>query len=147
MPVALPDVNVLLALMDSTHQHHEAANTWFAYAGQNGWATCPLTENGFVRIVSSPSYPGASITPEQALILLDSLVQNFLSTHHFWQDSISLRDRTIIKTKAIIGHRQLTDIYLLGLCQQNGGTLVTLDLSISTTAIVSSRPDLVNVLG
>lgn len=142
MPIALPDVNVLLALMDRVHIHHDAANNWFAVASQQGWATCPLTENGFARIVSSPLYAYTRLTPPDALATLDILIQNQAAAHHFWSDSVSLRDPALVNASRIRGHKQLTDIYLLALCQQNQGMLVTLDQGITADAIVSPRADL-----
>jgi uncharacterized protein len=144
--IDLADVNVLLALIDPVHVNHEAASQWFADASGRGWATCPLTENGFVRILSNPSYPGVRLTPADAIVLLETLLQNHAATHHFWPDSVSLCDRTLFRPDAIAGHRQITDVYLLGLCQQNGGTLVTLDTSIMDTAIVSPHAELIRRL-
>src|SRR5947199_10829309 len=124
--IDLADVNVLLALIDPVHLYHEAASQWFADASGRGWATCPLTENGFIRILSNPSYPGVRLSPAHAIVMLETLLQNHAGTHHFWTDSVSLIDRTLFQPEAIAGHRQLTDVYLLGLCQQNGAPLVTL---------------------
>src|SRR5205807_5982473 len=121
--IDLADVNVLLALIDPVHVHHEAASQWFVDASGRGWATCPLTENGFVRILSNPSYPGIRLSPADATAMLEMFVQNHAETHHFWPDSISLRDHTLFRPEAIVGHRQVTDVYLVGLCQRNGGTL------------------------
>jgi len=105
VPIELPDVNVLLALIDPAHQHHEAASQWFASASGRGWATCPLTENGFVRILSNPSYPGVRLTPADTIGLLETLQQNHAAAHHFWPDGVSLRDRMLFRPEAIAGHR------------------------------------------
>ncbi len=144
--IQLPDVNVLLALNDLTHPHHEAAIAWFADASTYGWATCPLTENGFVRIMATPAYPGSRLSPIDAIALLETLTQTPARMHHFWADSISLRDRTLFHPAAITGHRHITDVYLLGLCQHKGGTLVTLDTGITASAIVSPHPELIRLL-
>lgn len=146
MRIDLADVNVLLALIDPVHLNHEPASQWFADASGRGWATCPLTENGFVRILSNPSYPGVRMSPPDAIAMLDTLVRNHAATHRFWPDSVSLCDRTLFRPEAIAGARQITDVYLLGLCQQNGGTLVTLDAAITVTAIVSAHVDLIRRL-
>jgi len=130
-------------MTDPMHLHHEAASQWFAGASRQGWATCPLTENGFVRILASPAYPGGRWRPADTIALLAMLLQNHAATHRFWPDSVSLSDRSLFRTEAIAGHRQITDVYLLGLCQQNDGTLVTFDTSIADTAIVSPHPDLI----
>ena len=105
MRIELPDVNVLLALTDPAHSHHEVASQWFADASRRGWATCPLTENGFVRILSNPSYPGVRLSPADATALLETSVQNHAATHHFWPDSVSLRDRTLFRPQVIAGPR------------------------------------------
>jgi len=144
--VELRDLNVMLALCDPAHVHHEVASQWFATSAQQGWATCPLTENGFVRILSTPTYPGIRLSPADGILLLETLVQNHAATHHFWPDSATFRDSTLFQSAAIAGPKQLIDIYLLGLCQQNGGTLVTLDARIITSAIGSPDADLLHVL-
>lgn len=146
MRIELPDVNVLLALLDPMHPHHEKANNWYAGVAASGWATCPLTENGFVRILSSPAYPGVRLQVADALTLLEATIANPVAPHHFWPDSVNLRDGTLFTPSAIASPKQITDIYLLGLCQQNGGTLVTLDTGITVAAIVSPHPDLLRLL-
>jgi hypothetical protein len=137
---------VLLAMTDPAHLHHEPASQWFAVAAQHGWATCPLTENGFVRILSNPSYPGVRLTPTDTIVLLETMVQNHAAAHHFWPDSVSLCDPALFRPEAIAGLRQITDVYLLGPCQQNGGTLVTLDRGITDAAIVSPHAELLRRL-
>ena len=144
--IELPDINVLLALVDPNHMHHATASQWFMSASQNGWATCPLTENGFIRILSNPKYPGIRLRVADAVALLDTLIQNHATTHHFWADTVSLCDQTLFRHIAIAGPNQITDVYLLGLCQRNNGTLVTLDASITDVAIVSPNPTLIHRL-
>lgn len=146
MRIELPDVNVVLALLDPMHPHHDTANNWYAGVALSGWATCPLTENGFVRILSSPAYPGVRLRVEDALAMLAAAVANPVATHRFWPDSISLRDRTLFGDAAITGPKVITDAYLLGLCQRNGGTLVTLDTGITPFAIISPHPELLHTL-
>ncbi len=146
MRIELPDVNVLLALLDPMHPHHETANQWYAGTMSSGWATCPLTENGFVRVISNASYPGVRVRPADAVALLEVAVANPVAAHHFWPDSVSLRDRILFTPAAIAGPKLITDVYLLGLCQRNGGTLVTLDTGITPAAIVSPHPELLRLL-
>jgi len=143
MRIQLPDVNVLIALHDQTHQGYERAHRWFTGEGHLGWATCPLTENGFIRILSQPALPNNVGTPAQAMTFLDDMREAHGATHHFWPDSVSLCDLTQFRPDIIAGHRQITDVSLLGLCQQNGGTLVTLDAGITVAAIVSPHVDLI----
>ena len=133
-------------MTDPLHAHHEAASRWFQQARTGGWATCPLTENGLVRILSSPGYPGLTLRPVDTIGLLELLVQNHADSHTFWSDSISLSDRLLFRPERIMGHRQLTDVYLLGLCQHYGGTLVTFDASITLNAIVAPHSELLRHL-
>ncbi len=128
---ALLDVNVLVALFDAGHVHHEAAHDWFADNRQSGWATCPITETGFVRVLSNP----ASGVTERAPAILESLRTFCASGHHqFWPDILSLRDACFDLSIAQ-GHRQLTDIYLLGLAAKMGGVLATFDRAIPLEAV------------
>ncbi len=133
---ALLDVNVLVALADPDHIHHDVAHDWFADHRRNGWATCPLTENGFVRVLS---HPKARETAERPEFLLDLLQRFRASGHHtFWPDTVSFADESIFKRAFIGGHKQLTDIYLLGLATKMGGTLATFDRSIPLGAVVGA---------
>jgi predicted nucleic acid-binding protein len=102
-------VNVLVALHDTKHQFHSEAHVWFAAEGQNAWATCPLTENGFARVLCQPAYPNALASPADALALLDILITGHAETYSFWPDDISLRDTTLFHRAHITGHRQTTD--------------------------------------
>jgi toxin-antitoxin system PIN domain toxin len=127
----LLDVNVLLALADPMHVHHEAAHAWFAAAGQAAWATCPLTENGFVRVASHPAYPNRFGSAAATLDLLRRFCAH--PGHTFWPASISLRD--LLAPGAVASHNQITDLYLLGLALHHGGKLATFDRTIPATAI------------
>ena len=129
--VALLDVNLLVALFDAEHVHHEIAHDWFADHRALGWATCPITENGFVRVVANPSY-GPQFTPASELV--KRLRKLCASGHHeFWHDAISLRDERLFNVTQ--GHRQLSDIYLLGLAVKRGGRFVTFDRKIPLAAV------------
>jgi len=134
---ALLDVNVLIALFDADHVHHEIAHDWFEDHRESGWATCPLTENGFVRILSHPVHSdGHTRAPE----LVDRLRTFCASGHHeFWPDSISLLDEKLFNTALVRGHTHLTDIYLLGLAVKRGGCLVTLDQNVRLGAVKGAR--------
>lgn len=139
---ALLDVNVLIALFDAAHVHHEAAHDWFADHRGNGWATCALTENGFVRVLTNPK----SAINERAPAILDSLRTFCASGHHvFWPDAVSLRDG-LFDLSITQGHRQLTDIYLLGLAVKMDGILATFDTTIPITSVRGARPDTLAVI-
>jgi|GraSoiStandDraft_8_1057269.scaffolds.fasta_scaffold148722_3 uncharacterized protein len=142
--VALLDVNVLVALFDEMHAHHEAAHLWFGHNRRLGWATCPLTENGFVRIISTPTYPGRGINLPDAITRLEEFRAS--GDHSFWPDSVSLRDGDLFRPRHITGHRQLTDVYLLALAFQYGGRLATFDRTIPLRSVPGARPEHLTVL-
>lgn len=129
---ALLDVNVLIALLDSDHASHESAISWFAKHAREGWASCPITQNGCIRIMSNPGYPNP--LPVQALVdhLADACHEEI---HEFWPDGVSLLDSDAVDSTRIHGPRQLTDIYLLALAVQHRGRLVTFDTGITLEAV------------
>ncbi len=129
---ALLDVSVLLALFDPVHIHHRRAMTWWSGNRADGWASCPMTQNGFLRIASQSSYPNPFPLPQATATLRAQIAK---SDHTFWPDNISLLDDSLIDHSRVLGPRQLTDIYILALAVHNGGRLVTLDTSISPAAV------------
>ena len=133
---ALLDVNVLVALFDPDHIHHEAAHGWFAANRDAGWATCPLTENGLVRVLSNPEYAGSSETPASIIRRLGAFCAS--SSHVFWPDDVSLRDRRLFQKTAPATHRQVTDVYLLGLARRRDGRLATFDRGISQESVAGA---------
>ncbi len=124
---ALLDVNVLIALLDSDHVFHEKATKWLKVEVRNGWASCPITQNGCIRIMSNPNYPGSFSAPQVAERLSEAVNH---SSHEFWADSISLLEPDRLDWSLVSGHKQLTDIYLLALALNNGGRLATFDRNI-----------------
>ena len=144
----MADINILIALFDPKHVHHDPAQRWFATAVTDGWATCPLTENGFLRIVSNPHYGHLHLSIAEVAAGLRALIGTYPDSHQFWTDDISLCDTAMFDLTAVRGYRQLTDLYLLGLCQRHGATFVTFDGGIrdATRALQAARPDLVRVL-
>lgn len=129
---ALLDVNVLVALLDADHVSHHAAMAWFEVHAKQGWASCPLTQNGCVRIMSSSSYPNP--LPVQALVkrLSEACHQ---PVHEFWPDQPSVLDTQAFDATRIHGPRQITDVYLLGLAVQRSGRFVTFDRGIPLAAV------------
>ncbi len=146
--VELPDINVLIALFDPRHVHHDPAQEWFATVSADGWATCPLTENGFLRILSNPNYANLRLTVSEVTAGLRLLFAAYPDSHHFWADDISLCDTTLFDLNEVQGYRQLTDLYLLGLCQQREAALVTFDGGFQqlTRAVIAAHSDLVRFL-
>ena len=129
----LLDVNLLTALVDASHVSHDAAHAWFAREGRRKWATCPITENGLVRIIANPKYPNALATPADALALLGRLVG--LPGHVFWPDDISLVETAMFDPAKILTVGQITDSYLLALAAAKGGKLATLDRRLSVLTV------------
>ncbi len=129
---ALLDVNVLIALLDPDHVAHAPAIAWFSRHARRGWASCPITQNGCVRVMSQPGYPG---TPPLQLVCdrLGAAIATDL--HEFWADDISLLNGDLFDRSRLHGPRQITDCYLLALAVQHGGALATLDRSIARDAV------------
>lgn len=142
--VLLLDVNLLVALFDPSHVNHDLAHDWFEDNRARGWATCSVTENGFVRVLSNPGYRGGA-TRADALV---AMLKKFRASghHHFWSDDISLTDPSIFNAAFVHGHRQVTDVHLLGLARARAGRLATFDRAIPWKAIVGGHPELLEVI-
>lgn len=137
--LALLDVNVLIALLDENHTQNANASAWFEdNVVDSGWASSPLTQNGCIRIIAQPSYPNA-------IGLTDALsrLQRAVSTpyHRFIPDDVSLLDDALIDRRHLLGHRQLTDVYLLALANAHDARLVTLDKSVPLSAVRGADMD------
>src|ERR1022692_2548587 len=139
MSVSLPDVNMLVALHDAAHDHYEAAHRWFGHRSSQGWATCPLTVNGCVRILSNPNYRNLKASVDEVADRLRTLCS--APNHHFWKDELSLLDGDVFRHSHIAGPRQITDVYLLALAVSHGGRLVTFDRSIPWKALFGAGPE------
>ena len=122
---ALLDVNVLVALAWPNHVHHDAARLWFKESRSSGWATCVLTEAGFVRVSCNPSAVQRAVTPHDAIALLRRM--KALESHSFWPMARSVPELDPEIVEQLQGYRQLTDAVLLSLAMQHGGQLATLD--------------------
>ena len=129
---ALLDVNVLLALLDGDHIDHVRARDWLDAEIGTGWASCPITENGFVRIISQPRYPGP-VSPAEAIDLLGHACG---SRHHaFWPCDVSVLDAQVVDRSRLHGPRQVTDAYLLALAVMHDGRFITFDRSLSLASV------------
>jgi uncharacterized protein len=138
MSVALLDVSFLVSLHDRKHPVHETAHRWFGLNEKRGWATCPLTINGCIRVLSNPRYSSTKASP---LLVAERLREMCSSPHHhFWHDSISMTDPTLFRLNLISGHLQVTDTYLLALAVRNHGRLVTFDRGINPKAVIGATP-------
>jgi uncharacterized protein len=130
----LLDVNVLIALIDPTHVQHDRAHGWFARTGRRAWATCPLTENGVLRIVGNSRYPSSPGNPATVAELMKGLLA--LDGREFWPDDVSLFDAARVDTSRLLNSAQITDSYLLALAKAHGGKLATFDRRMVASAAV-----------
>ena len=131
----LLDINVLIALIDPAHVQHDRAHEWFAATGRKAWATCPLTENGVLRIVGHARYPNSPGTPAAVAKLLTTLCA--LHGHEFWPNDITLLDAKRVDGSRLLDSAQVTDSYLLALASAHGGQLATFDQRLVTDAVVN----------
>jgi len=140
---ALLDVNVLIALLDGGHAMHRSATDWLARECGKGWASCPLTQNGVVRIMSQPGYP----TPRPAAQVAERLALACGAPEHaFWAADVSLLAVGLIDWLHLLGHRQVTDAYLLALAVRQKGRLVTFDQRISVEVVQGARPEHLEII-
>ena len=133
----LLDVNVLIALIDPAHVQHDAVHEWFGRSGRKAFATCPITENGLLRIVGHPKYPNSPGPPSAVANAL--LTIRALPGHEFWPDSVSLADDSLFDTRLLSSHSRVTDSYLLALARANKGHLATLDHKLATEVVPGGK--------
>jgi len=126
----LLDVNVLIALLWPPHEAHERAQRWFAKNAGQGWATCAMTQAGFVRVVSNPAFSRRAVSPRDALQVLGGSLEH--TAHRFWTEDIGVNEALAPFGRRLLGHQQITDAYLLGLAIHKKGRLATLDGSVSS---------------
>jgi uncharacterized protein len=129
MTVYLLDINVLVALLWTNHEQHQAAKDWHRSIQRGGWATCPLTQAGFVRISSNPRVFPEAPSPAKAAEILQMNVKH--PTHHFWKDEIGFAEAVAPFAGRFTGHQQTIDAYLVGLAIRKRGVLATFDASIA----------------
>jgi toxin-antitoxin system PIN domain toxin len=135
---ALLDINVLLALLDADHADHASARAWLSAEIDHGWASCALTQNGFVRVVSQPFYP-SPVSPTEAIRRLERATS---APHHtFWTCDLSVLDDSKIDRTRIHGPRQVTDAYLLALAVSMRGRFATFDRTVPVTAVRGATSD------
>lgn len=143
-PRSLLDVNVWIALLDDAHQFSEEANA-FIESPEARIATCPLVENGVIRIMAMPSYGRGGGLPMQQV--RQRLQQACASLDHaFWPDDVSLRDDTLVDFSRVQGHQQVNDLYLLALAVRHGGRLVTFDRAVALSSVRGATPEHLLVL-
>jgi toxin-antitoxin system PIN domain toxin len=134
----LLDINVLIALLDPDHAFHDRAHEWWSREDDRSWASCPLTENGLIRIMASPKYPSADpFTVAELAASLRTFIAN--TNHAFWPDAISVTDTARFQHPRILSSRHLTDLYLLALAHENKGCLATFDRGIPIGALADAQ--------
>lgn len=133
MSIALLDVNALLALLWENHVFHARIARWFASNENRGWATCPITEQGFVRIVCNPAYMNPAPGIRSAIELLQKTTESS-KNHEFWADSLPLSALSASIRSRMQGPKQITDAYLLALALHHNAKLVTFDRRIEALA-------------
>jgi toxin-antitoxin system PIN domain toxin len=133
---ALLDVNVLVALLDAGHLHHRVAMDWLAAHARAGWASCPLTQNGCLRILSLPTYPNPQPPARVAERLANATADR---SHAFWPDSLSLLEPKRLRWERVLSTRHITDAYLLALAVAHQGCLGTFDRSVAVDAVPGAQ--------
>ncbi|WP_208456039.1 MULTISPECIES: TA system VapC family ribonuclease toxin [Burkholderia] len=136
----LLDVNVLIALLDPSHVQHESAHAWFGRVGYADWATCPLTENGVLRIIGNPKYPNTMGSPVSVAPLVAQLRGH--AGHTFWPDDVSLLDAEHVDATRLLSSAHLTDTYLLALARAHNGKLASFDRRLVVDAVPNGRKHL-----
>lgn len=135
--IYLLDVNVLIALLDPLHVHHQPAYSWFAETGHRAWATSPIVENGVIRIVGNSGYTTVPFGCGAVADLLAEWCQ--APGHYFWPEDISLLDATFAECRSQLSPKRITDIYLLALAVHHGGKLATFDGRLPAAIIPGGR--------
>lgn len=137
MSTFLLDVNVLIALVDPAHVQHEHTHDWFERRGRDHFATCPITENGLLRIVGHPKYPNSPGPPSAVVSALRAM--RAMEGHVFWPDQLSLVASDLVDVTKLSAHASITDYYLLALAASNGGQLATLDRRLAFEAVAGGK--------
>jgi len=137
------DVNALIALIDLDHVHNEAMQRWFVRNASHGWSTCPLTENGAIRVLTQPAYAGGQRTVTEVVRVFQALKDAQQENFHFWTAAISLFDDSLFRLEYLSSSRHLTDLYLLGLAFRHGAKFVSFDRSLPWQAVRGAEASLV----
>ena len=142
----LLDVNLMVALIDPAHIHHEPAHQWWASHVVEPWATCAITENGLVRVLTQPRYPNRVETIDEAVGLLSRWKNSHRATHRWWPIDVSLTDRSLFEPEKLTGPGQVTDACLLAVARRHGGAFVSFDRTLPWQAVVGGSSQLVELL-
>lgn len=141
---ALLDINVLIALLDAAHVHHRLATDWLGAHIRDGWASCPLTQIGCVRVMAQPAYPNTRPAAQVAERLRAAAADRH---HEFWPADADLLDGAAVRWDRVLTGRHVTDIYLLGLAVARGGRFVTFDRHVPHGAVAGAKDRHLLVIG
>lgn len=141
MAVTLLDVNILVGLLSEDSEFHPASQRWFTQNARRGWATCPFTQAGYLRIITNLASSKHLIRPALAIEVLEECLK--FPVHEFWKDDLSMVEATADFRGHLTGHQQTTDAYLLGLTLRHKGRIVTFDRGIAALAQVAGLGHLV----
>jgi uncharacterized protein len=133
---ALLDVNVLIALLDGGHLHHRRATAWLSQHLRHGWASCPLTQNGCIRIMAQPGYANSAPAAQVAQRLTEAAGD---ASHAFWPDDVSLLEPGRVDWTRVLGPRQVTDAYLLALAVAHEGRFVTFERGVPLPVVAGAK--------
>jgi toxin-antitoxin system PIN domain toxin len=139
----LLDVNVMVALIARDHPAHDAAHHWFDTAGRADWASCPLTENGALRVLGNARVQSSPGTPGGVMPMLRSLLAQ--GRRSFWVDDLSLVQSTLIDPSRLLRREDVTDTHLLALAVSRQGRLATFDRKLRSDAVVGGREALFQI--
>ena len=143
--IRLFDISVLIAITDPVHPFHPAIHKWLQAHVGTPWATCPLTENGFVRILSQPTMKRVRSTPGEAIQLLREMKKTPAWPHVFWPDDYSITEAASVEGDRIAGPRLLTDVYLAALALRKGGKFLTFDGKIAWQCVPGATASLIEI--
>jgi toxin-antitoxin system PIN domain toxin len=139
----LLDVNVLIALAWPSHLHHGEAHEWFQKHRRQGFATCPLTQLGFLRLSMNPKFTKDAVSASTAMALLNRITG--LKEHSFWPDSLGCKE-ALVSDQLIVGHQQLTGYYLVGMARSRGAVLATFDRAIPVSGVFRKFVELIGAV-
>jgi len=139
----LLDVNALIALISPGHVHHERMHLWFEEHSHQGWATCPITENGAIRVLAQSILAVHRDRAFAVLALLKEWKASEARHHRFWTDSVSLTDDSLFRPEYITNPNLVTDAYLLGLAAKHNAKVVSFDRTLPWQAIRNGTAQLI----
>lgn len=141
--VWLLDANLLIALTHAAHVHHAEAHAWFDAVPKRRWATCAMTQLAFIRLSCNPKINTDAHTPPQVMQALDQLISH--PQHEYWDESAAPSKAPLLRHPSLVGHRQVTDAYLLSLAAARSQCLATLDRGLVSFAAAADLPHAVEL--